>query len=340
VSQWKIALVRGLIQPTINWFHSVLGHPGQKRLHWTIKQRFHHSQLRKFCDTYKCDGCERYKLEGRGYGLLPERSVTLAPWEEVALDLIGPWTIQILGTVYEFYALTCIDTVSNLVELIRCDHKTAPHVRRKFEQAWLSRYPWPRRCIHDNGGEFTGFAFQRLLTSLNIKDVPTTSYNPQANSICERMHQTVGNVLRTILHTNPPTDIEQAKDIVDDALATAMHAMRVTVSTTLNTTPGALVFNRDMLLNVPLVADWHQLHSRREHLVQESLRRQNAKRRAFDYVIGMQVFKKIISPTKLGPRVKGPFTIQQVHANGTITIVLCPGVTERINIRRVIPKQS
>ncbi len=27
--------------------------------------------------------------------------------------------------------------------------------------------------------------------------------NPQSNAVCERMHQTVGNVLRTLLHGNP-----------------------------------------------------------------------------------------------------------------------------------------
>jgi hypothetical protein len=49
--------------------------------------------------------------------------------------------------------------------------------------------------------------------------------NPQSNAICERMHQTVTNVLRTLAHTNPPPNMTQARDIIDDAQATAMHAM-------------------------------------------------------------------------------------------------------------------
>jgi hypothetical protein len=47
---------------------------------------------------------------------------------------------------------------------------------------------------------------------------------PQSNTICERMHQTVNNVLRTLVHTNPPHNMTQARDIIDDTLATAMHA--------------------------------------------------------------------------------------------------------------------
>jgi hypothetical protein len=57
----------------------------------------------------------------------------------------------------------CIDTVTNLTELLRIDNKTAEHVREKFEHCWLTRYPMPPNCIHDNGGEFNGFVFQGYL---------------------------------------------------------------------------------------------------------------------------------------------------------------------------------
>ena len=195
----------------------------------------------------------------------------------------------------------------------------------------------PLRCIHDNGGEFTGWEFQELLQLLHIEDVPTTSRNPTANAICERMHQTVGNILRTLLYTNPPTTVSGAADLVDQALATAMHAMRVNVATTLNSSPGALVYGRDMFLDVPLIADWQAIAERRTQVVNESLRRANLKRRTYDYVQGQQVLKKTHKPTKLGERKEGPYPISQVHVNGTVSITLRPGVTERINIRRVIP---
>jgi hypothetical protein len=48
----------------------------------------------------------------------------------------------------------------------------------------------------------------------------------------------------------------QAKDIINEALATVMHAMQTTVATTLGSTPGALAFARDMFLNVSLNSDW------------------------------------------------------------------------------------
>jgi hypothetical protein len=56
--------------------------------------------------------------------------------------------------------------------------------------------------------------------------VNTTAKNPQANDICERMHQTVGNVLRTLLHGEPPVNNSKAKEFIDEALSIAMHASR------------------------------------------------------------------------------------------------------------------
>eukprot|EP00804_Cyclotella_cryptica_P009094 CCRYP_003175-RE/>CCRYP_003175-RE protein AED:0.36 eAED:0.36 QI:0/0/0/1/0/0/2/0/344 len=222
-------------------------------------------------------------------------------------------------------------------ELIRVDNKTSAHVHDKFTQCWLCRYPRPVRCVHDKGGEFIGSAFQWPLELFTIKDVCSTSKNPQSNAICERMHQTVSNVLRTLVHTNPPQNMASARDIVDDALATAMHAMQTTVATTLGSAPGSLAFARDMFLNVPLIADWQSIARLREHHVNENLRRANRKRYQFDYAPGQQVLKKVHNTTKLGVRMDRTYTIERVHVNGNLTITLRPGVTERINIRRVLP---
>ncbi len=84
------------------------------------------------------------------------------------MDLIGPWIVQLRGNSYEFSALTAIDTVTNLVELARIDDKTSDNVTRKYAQCWLAQYPWPQRCVHDPGGEFTGIEFQTLLENCHI----------------------------------------------------------------------------------------------------------------------------------------------------------------------------
>ncbi len=78
----------------------------------------------------------------------------------------------------------------------------------------------------------------------------------------------------------------QARDIIDNALATAVHAMQTTIATTLGSTLGALAFAWDMFLNVPLIADWQAIARTCEHHVNENLRRANRKWRPFDYAPG------------------------------------------------------
>ena len=48
------------------------------------------------------------------------------------MDLIGPWIVQVRGNPYEFSALTVIDTVTNLVELIRVDINSQKQLRESM----------------------------------------------------------------------------------------------------------------------------------------------------------------------------------------------------------------
>ncbi|KAI2502032.1 transposition [Fragilaria crotonensis] len=151
------------------------------------------------------------------------------------------------------------------------------------------------------------------------------------------MHQVVGNILRTILHTNPPQDEANANAMVDYALQLAIYAMRTTVHRTLGIAPGSLVFHRDMIMDLPFVADLLLLRNKRQELIDYNLRRENYKRRTFDYQPGQWILELIPNPTKTGLRTKGPYQIQRVHCNGTITIRRTANITDRLHIRQVRP---
>ena len=66
--------------------------------------------------------------------------------------------------------------------------------------------------------------------------------NPQSNAVCERMHQTVENFLRTLLHGNPLQNIANAEQYVDEALSIAMHTMRAGVHTTLGSAAQVILY--------------------------------------------------------------------------------------------------
>ena len=107
-----------------------------------------------------------------------------------------------------------------------------------------------------------------------------------------RKNATVGKVLHTLLHVNPLTTTGEAKELVDEALSTAMHVMRSCIHTTLGRSPGSFVFNRDMFLNILFIADWNAITQKREQLVNENLRRANKKIRGYDYEPNQKVLKK------------------------------------------------
>ncbi len=78
----------------------------------------------------------------------------MMPFEECTVDFIQLWIIQVNSKPYKFNALTIIDTISYLVELVIINDKTSAPIAKKYPQVWLPWYPWPEGCVHDNGEEF------------------------------------------------------------------------------------------------------------------------------------------------------------------------------------------
>jgi hypothetical protein len=268
---------------------------------------------------------------------LAPREAAAVPWNSISVNLIGPWTLQVGQNTETFHALTIIDNVTNLVELVRIDNKSLQHVANKLEQSWLHRYPIPTSCIYDQGKEFVGWPFTQRLQQYGITGRPTTVKNPQANAICERMHQTVGNTLRVISRLHPPNALPQAQAAVDEALSNCVLALRTSFSSAINAAPGSVTFSREMIFAVPLVADWLLIQQRRQQLIDQRLISANNKRYSYDYQPGQEVLKLAYKPKKLDQRATGPYTIESVHTNGTITIRITPHVVERLSIRRVRP---
>ena len=170
-SEYKICIPQSMLDTLVSFYHSVLGHSGSKRVFDAMSLHFFHDELREriYNLVSHCDACQRYKQPQNQYGELPERVVDGIPWNTVAVDTIGPWTLRTPWSNGElkFHALTIIDQVTNYCEIIRIDHMTAAHVAMQFENHWLARYPKPNTCIFDQGTEFKG-VFREMLTCHGI----------------------------------------------------------------------------------------------------------------------------------------------------------------------------
>ena len=81
-----------------------------------------------------CSHCKRFKINAQKYGKLPPKDIShLNPWDEVHVDMIGPWKITINKFEYVFRAVTCIDAVINLPEIIPVDNARSQMVANAFE---------------------------------------------------------------------------------------------------------------------------------------------------------------------------------------------------------------
>jgi hypothetical protein len=198
----------------------------------------------------------------------------------------------------------------------------------------LSRYPRCRYIIYNNGSEFK-LNFEYLCETYNIKLEPTRIKNPQANAILERLHQALGQVLRTselnMTETITPDD-------VDVFLDNAAWAIRSTYHTVLIASPGVAILGCDMLFDIPFIADWKKIGDYRQHQTNLSMACKNSKRVGYDYKVGNKVLltQEGIHRKAESPYSKEPWTITMVHTNGTIRIQRRTQL-ERLNIWRVTP---
>jgi hypothetical protein len=179
-----------------------------------------------------------------------------------------------------------------------------------------------------------------------LKDVygivrkPITTRNPQANAIVERAHQTIGNKIRS-LQINNKADLEPY-GAWEGVLSAVSKAVRSTVHTTLQATPSQLVFSRDAILNIGFEADWQYIKERKQKLIKQNNKRENAKRVPHTYAVGDKVMVLQNPNRKFGEdRYDGPYTISDVYDNGTVKLQQATAsggvVYQTWNIRNVTP---
>ncbi len=142
-----------------------------------------------------------------------------------------------------------------------------------------------------------------------------------------------------MLHTSEldMAELVKASDI-DVFLSDTTWAIRSTYHTVLKASPGAAIFGRDMLFDIPFIADWQNIGEYRQQLTDLGNARENESRIDYDYKVGQKVLlrKEGILRNAESRWHKKPWLITTVHMNGTITVQR-GNKLERVNIWRVKP---
>ena len=103
-----------------------------------------------------------------------------------------------------------------------------------------------------------------------LKRKPITTRNPQSNAIIERIHQTIGNILRAFDVSNIVNN-----DPWSGILAATMFSVRATYHTTIQASLMQLVFGQDAILNIKHVADWEHIRKHKQLRINHNNKQEN-----------------------------------------------------------------
>jgi len=212
-----------------------------------------------------------------------------------------------------------IDPATGFFEIVQIGHKTADVIANWLELHWLTRYPWPTEITMDKGKEFAREVSETLKNEYGIKRKIITSRNPQANSMIERCHKTLHNMIRS-------AQIKDRRDLdsflgFKGVLVACRKAVNSTVHTTARATPTQLVFGRDAMLNASFQADWQFIKERKHRLIIQNNKRENAKRKPHAYNVGDVVVVKAGAGCKHGSNpYLNSMRITQVNDNDTVKL--------------------
>ena len=170
---------------------------------WKLfSDRYSHKAGRRICIEV-AQSCPQCQI-GSNYGhrLKTMGSIqSKGPWDTLSVDIVGPLPAD---RRHEFI-IVFVDCFSRYSILVPASNHTASTVRDALLRHVVPYFDTPHRLLSDRGREFVGEVWTKLTHSLGIQRLLTSSYHPEGNSINERSHRTINNMLRSRLLEGVPS---------------------------------------------------------------------------------------------------------------------------------------
>jgi transposase InsO family protein len=110
----------------------------------------------------------------------------------VSLYIVGP--LPVTETGHKFL-LTLVDHFTRFCEAIPIMKQDTESVARESVTKIITHYGVPKKLFTDRGANFTSALIKETCKLLKIQKLQTSSYNLQANGICEKMHKLLVDML-------------------------------------------------------------------------------------------------------------------------------------------------
>ena len=177
-------------------------HLGGQALWKLFSDRYSHKAGHRICIevAQSCPQCQR----GSDYGHRLQTTGTIhskGPWDTLSVDIVGPLPAD---RRHEF-VIVFVDCFSRYSILVPASNHTANMVSDALLRHVVPYFGTPRHLLSDRGREFVGEVWASLTRSLGIQRLLTSPYHPEGNSISERSHRTINNMLRACLLEGVPS---------------------------------------------------------------------------------------------------------------------------------------
>ncbi|UYV66358.1 hypothetical protein LAZ67_4001455 [Cordylochernes scorpioides] len=197
----KIIIPKPLIQQLLQTVHAQYNHPGISQMSRLISTQYYWQGMSKDIKqkVKTCPTCQLTKRPlGPTYGELSQPPEAKEPFDLLSLDTIAGFAkygntkiyLHVVVDHFSRYAWTFPSKSTSIT--------TYQQVLKRVLQDGS-----PKRLLTDRAPAFTSPKFSSFLLNRNIHSLLTTSNNPQANGLCERLNATLTGKLRLLHLENP-----------------------------------------------------------------------------------------------------------------------------------------
>ncbi|UYV75390.1 hypothetical protein LAZ67_13000104 [Cordylochernes scorpioides] len=197
----KIVVPDALVPDLLTKVHSRYNHPGISQMTRLISPQYYWKGMSEDISktTKACAICQSTKPpRGPTFGELGQLPVATQPFDLVALDTIAG--LAKYGNA-KTYLHVVVDHFSRYTWTFPSKSTSLTTYQQVIKRVLQDGSP--KRLLTDRAPAFTSPKFRKFLINRNIHPLLTTSNNPQANGLCERLNATLTGKLRLLHLENP-----------------------------------------------------------------------------------------------------------------------------------------
>ncbi|UYV79080.1 hypothetical protein LAZ67_17001046 [Cordylochernes scorpioides] len=197
----KIILPKPLIQQLLQTVHTQYNHPGISQMSRIISTQYYWQGMSKDIKqkVKTCPTCQLTKRPvGPTYGELSQPPESKEPFDLLSLDTIAGFAKY--GNT-KTYLHVVVDHFSRYAWAFPSKSTSTTTYQQVLKRIFQDGFP--KRLLTDRAPAFTSPKFRSFLLNRNIHPLLTTSNNPQANGLCERLNATLTGKLRLLHLENP-----------------------------------------------------------------------------------------------------------------------------------------